>query len=354
MATNNPRKRREESVKALSSSIPSIELDSSSASSPSGSVPAVPSVASSASSVDGSSSSGALADTGADLGATPSTSGSVPSIQVPGARSEKAKIGKSGSRPSVKSSKKVRTQKKDADIEGTTPASASGSLGMAASGSLQGSGSIAAVQASGSISAPEVDGEESSGTGDIGLDPEAAEDALGAQAAEAFRLEKQIERERVAVKKERSRRRKRRIKVAVITIISVIILAIVAICIAFSVFRWHTYDDAQDLLGTWTIKGSQTPITIDEDSIHLTDDVAYKYVIDPESKTIRFTFGNLEGQSHYRFSLDRSELAIEDGEISWWDSLMDDANWTVRALLEMFQGKPGLSPADDDAMELTK
>ena len=74
--------------------------------------------------------------------------------------------------------------------------------------------------------------------------------------------------------------------------------------------------------------------------IHLTSDVAYGYTLDTGAKTITFTFGDLQGQGRYRFSADRSELVITDGDgFSFWGNLFSDIGWQFGQLITGLQGK---------------
>ena len=95
-------------------------------------------------------------------------------------------------------------------------------------------------------------------------------------------------------------------------------LAVALIAVGLGAFfawdRWGRYDDHADMQGQWYVSGTTTPLSIDEQSIHLTDDVAYEYAIDDHAKTIRYTFGPMEGQGRYWFSDDRNFLVITDGE----------------------------------------
>lgn len=124
----------------------------------------------------------------------------------------------------------------------------------------------------------------------------------------------------------------------------------VASVAAFSLFRWVFPADAQDFQGTWYIAGTDTPIVITEDRIQLNDEVSYRYVLNTDSKTLAFTFGRLQGEGRYRFSLDRQQLAIVDGTFGWRDTLGDDAGWTLGALVASAQGKVA-NPADGSVEE---
>ncbi|MFR1639648.1 MAG: hypothetical protein ACLSVD_11055, partial [Eggerthellaceae bacterium] len=83
---------------------------------------------------------------------------------------------------------------------------------------------------------------------------------------------------------------------------------------AFSWDRWLRYDDAAELQGEWQVHGTAATVVIDGEAINITDDVAYPYAIDAGAKTISYAFGNAQGSGRYRFSLDRSQLVIMDGE----------------------------------------
>ena len=85
--------------------------------------------------------------------------------------------------------------------------------------------------------------------------------------------------------------------------------------------------------------GTTAPIAITEDRIQLTDDVSYRYALNDQDKTFELSFGNLKGGGRYRFSLDRNQLALVDGDFSAADTLGDDITWTLRALTESAQGR---------------
>lgn len=333
MATNNPRKNRQRTLQQSAAQTPSIPEVFPDAPSPSAS-----SSDSSAHSPVTASPSGEISDASAK---SHPVSADIPPITIPGAKSNRSRLNAAGERPSVKQSKKVSSQKSgkieaDAGQTGSdmagADAGASGSIAVSAQ-DISGSGSISSN--SQELKTSEEDGSEASVTS-------------GVEAAQAFRMEKQIEREQLALKKEKIERHRRRIRIIVGSVVTVVIASVVAVCIAFSVFRWHTYDDAADIQGTWNVAGSGAPVTITEDTIELTEDVAYKYVIDPEAKTISFTFGNLEGHGHYRFSLDRNQLAITDGEFTWTDTLADDAGWSIYALADRLQGNKDRAPAAEE------
>ncbi len=188
------------------------------------------------------------------------------------------------------------------------------------SGSLSNSGS--ASMSGGWVSA--------SLSGQIKANGEVDEEAMARQ---ALARKERIER---AEAKERRKHRRRIARRVILGVVLFLAAVFAALLVAFGIFRWQTYDDAADIQGTWVHEGTTMPITITEDEIVLTDEVSYKYVLDPEAKTILFRFGNMEGGGRYRFSLDRQELAITDGEFDQWASFFDDALWTAESLFNQY------------------
>ncbi|MFR5091208.1 MAG: hypothetical protein ACLTDR_03535 [Adlercreutzia equolifaciens] len=136
-------------------------------------------------------------------------------------------------------------------------------------------------------------------------------------------------------------------RVAVVSVAIVVVLLVGAAAGGFAWLHWFSEDDAADFAGTWYLAGTATPITITEDRIQLTDDVSYRYALNDQDKTFELSFGNLKGGGRYRFSLDRNQLALVDGDFSGADTLGDDIVWTLRALAEGAQGRvlaPGRRP----------
>ncbi len=124
--------------------------------------------------------------------------------------------------------------------------------------------------------------------------------------------------------------------VAVLVAVAVVVVTVGS----FSWGRWLRYDDAADFQGTWYANGTTSLVTVDGQEIHLTSDVAYGYTLDTGAKTITFTFGDLQGQGRYRFSADRSELVITDGDgFSFWGNLFSDIGWQFGQLISGLQGK---------------
>lgn len=136
-----------------------------------------------------------------------------------------------------------------------------------------------------------------------------------------------------------SRKRRHPVRVAVASVAIVVVLLVGAAAGGFAWLHWFSEDDAADFAGTWYLAGTATPITITEDRIQLTDDVSYRYALNDQDKTFELSFGNLKGGGRYRFSLDRNQLALVDGDFSGADTLGDDIVWTLRALAEGAQGR---------------
>lgn len=190
----------------------------------------------------------------------------------------------------------------------------------------------------------------------VDLDVTDAEDSERAAAALERQARARQERLERAEQDERKRRRRRILRRVVLGIVTVILCVFAALMIAFGIFRWQTYDDAADIQGVWYHEDTTMPITITADEIQLTDEVSYRYVLDPEAKTILFKFGNMEGGGRYRFSLDRMELVITDGEFDWWNTFLDDAIWTAQSLIAryVFADEVPLSSGDEHETRFTR
>lgn len=129
------------------------------------------------------------------------------------------------------------------------------------------------------------------------------------------------------------------VRVAVVSVVVVVVLLVGAAAGGFAWLHWFSEDDVADFAGTWYLAGTATPIIITDDRIQLTDDVSYRYALNDQDKTFELSFGNLKGGGRYRFSLDRNQLALVDGDFSGADTLGDDIAWTLRALAEGAQGR---------------
>ena len=132
--------------------------------------------------------------------------------------------------------------------------------------------------------------------------------------------------------------------------------AFVVACIALAVDRWWVHDDAQDIQGTWYIYDTEVAIPIGPDTIGISEDAVYEYTIDTQAKTVTYRIGNLTGTSHYRFSSDRSQIAlIEDGKKVFTATLFDDISWWFTSLANAISGKlvlPG--PLQSNVIMLTR
>lgn len=150
----------------------------------------------------------------------------------------------------------------------------------------------------------------------------------------------------------RIRKMRRRIIVSVVTLI------LVALCVAASFFcfdRWFAYNDKADFQGTWKIEGKDATVNITKDYIELTDEIAYRYRLDPNTKTIKFSFGEFDGEGYYRFSLDRNQLSITDGrQESETDGIIEDAGWWVNAQLSKLFGKELTPTVNGESLALIR
>lgn len=171
-----------------------------------------------------------------------------------------------------------------------------------------------------------------------GLSPETTSRA---EAAELRRKEKEASAE----ERKRKFQKQQRAKVVRRSIIAVLLVLLVGILLAFWLLRWGMHDDAASIQGQWRVQGTDTIIDINDEEIVLTDEVAYDYVLAPDSKTLAFTFGGLTGSGRYRFSLDHSMLSIDDGDFDWGATLAADVPWILDAVAQELMGNPTKSPS---------
>lgn len=143
--------------------------------------------------------------------------------------------------------------------------------------------------------------------------------------------------------------KKRSHRIAAVVATIVLIAAIVIACL-FAWNRWYRFNDHADLQGTWYAVGTAVPIQIDDASIKLTDDVAYQYEIDAHDKTIRYTFGPMQGQGRYWLSDDRQCLVITDGrEFDGTSTALDDLLHSLSDMGDKATGS-GLSLPEGDGI----
>lgn len=149
-----------------------------------------------------------------------------------------------------------------------------------------------------------------------------------------------------------SARKRHRWPLIVVGVFLALVVAVVAI---FSWDRWLRYDDVAEVQGEWQVHDATSTVVIDSQTIKLTDDVAYTYALDPFAKTITYTFGDLSGSGRYRFSLDRTQLVIIDGEdYSWFSTMSEDINWLLDQALCAIQGTILALPSGDGVTALDR
>lgn len=135
---------------------------------------------------------------------------------------------------------------------------------------------------------------------------------------------------------------KRRVAVAVGI---VLFIALIAAGLFYTWNRWYRFDDHADMQGQWYVVGTTVPVEIDETSIHLTPDVTYLYEINAQDKTIRYTFGPMEGQGRYWFSDNRQHLVITDGDqFTSTGTAVDDLLRQFEELIDSAQGNETALP----------
>lgn len=136
----------------------------------------------------------------------------------------------------------------------------------------------------------------------------------------------------------------------------VVFVAALGTCIWVAVDRWCTHDDAHDIQGTWYIYGTNVSIPIGESTMGISQDAVYDYTIDTKAKTVTYSIGNLSGTSHYRFSPDRTKIAlIEDGKRVFTATLLDDISWWASNVGNFISGVDVLpGPLESDVVMLTR
>lgn len=231
-----------------------------------------------------------------------------------------------------------RRGKRDSDAQGEASVSSDGDAGSvetAASGEEAGSDENADAAADGKL------GE------DAGLDGRAG--VFDAEDASAKRRRARRDGNQAG---DAPRKVKHHVGLYIVVALVAIVFAVTAL---FSWDRWLHYDDAVDLQGEWTVAGGSGTVTIDGGSIHLTDAEAYSYTMDSGAKTLSFTFGDLNGTARYRFSADRSQLAIQDGDYGFLDTLGADIVWAFGGMISAIGGQPQPSPSlGEDSLVLIR
>ena len=101
-------------------------------------------------------------------------------------------------------------------------------------------------------------------------------------------------------------------------------------------------DEGEDAVG----------IVIDSDHITLSKDATFSYEIDTFTKTITFHFAEKSGSARYRFSADRTELAILEGSSAQGDFLAGvraDFGWFLRSFSAWLTTGEALAPSAESA-----
>ncbi len=148
---------------------------------------------------------------------------------------------------------------------------------------------------------------------------------------------------------------KRHVGRIIFRVVIIVLVVLIVVCIGgFSIYRWLWGSDSFDIQGSWYIDGTDIPVEITEDHIVLNDEVSYFYEINSESKTITYNLGDLEGGGCYRFSIDRNQIAIMDGNFNWWTTLFSDIPWTVDAFVSFVGGQVKSPAGDRDVTLLTR
>lgn len=92
--------------------------------------------------------------------------------------------------------------------------------------------------------------------------------------------------------------------------------------------RWFRYDDEAQLISNWQINGSNAVVVIDKETITLNSNTILNYTVDTGAKVINYTIGDMSGQSHYRFSWDRNQLALcENTSYDPISTIISDLGW---------------------------
>lgn len=111
-----------------------------------------------------------------------------------------------------------------------------------------------------------------------------------------------------------------------------LVVIVVIVLIGFLTYltwnRWFRYNDQESFVGNWQVAKSDHQVSISENKIKLQDNAVLEYSIDPFTKIIHYKTGKMEGDSHYRFSADRTQIAfIEKEHCNFFSSLMEDIRW---------------------------
>lgn len=138
-----------------------------------------------------------------------------------------------------------------------------------------------------------------------------------------------------------------------IALISVV--AVVAVCLGgFALVRGPLSNDAFAIQGSWVGDDATRAVVITEDQIDLAGQAVYSYELDAWSKHLSTTFGDLSGFAHYRFSRDKSQLAIMDvASPDVVGAFFADLAWAAQDVVCMVQGQEH-SPLTGEGVVLTR
>ncbi|MBR3257749.1 MAG: hypothetical protein IKF96_02040 [Eggerthellaceae bacterium] len=155
----------------------------------------------------------------------------------------------------------------------------------------------------------------------------------------------EAEREQLLAEQRARDERRARTAGAVFKAILAFFIVMAVVLIGFlSWERWYAHDDIADFQGTWNIQGEagvghpDVNIRITEDKMILDINTTYGYTLDTAKKTITFTFQDLSGEGHYRFSADRRYLLITDGHYTWLETCLSDFKWQLECWRANFYG----------------
>lgn len=109
----------------------------------------------------------------------------------------------------------------------------------------------------------------------------------------------------------------------------IIIILALLVSAVFGVWnRWFRYNDEQDIVSSWQINNSDASVKIDEKNIIINANANLKYTVDTFAKVINYEIGDMKGQSHYRFSWDRNQLAlVENSNYDALSTILSDLGW---------------------------
>ena len=93
----------------------------------------------------------------------------------------------------------------------------------------------------------------------------------------------------------------------------------------------------------------------DPENPRVTNDVVYQYELNTQDKTIRYTFGPMNGQGRYWFSDDRQYLVITDGDqFTSTGTAVDDLLRQFRELIDTAQGHETALPAGEGIIAFSR